>query len=124
MGCLFPGPSDLGRYWANIRDGVDAIREIPPTHWDPADYHDADPKAPDRTYARSRRLPRPRRLPQPLDFGIAPNNLEATDTTQLLGLMVARAALDDAGYGAGSAKPLDRERVSVILGRDREPSSW
>src|SRR5262249_45252807 len=36
--------------------------------------------------------------------------------TQLLGLLVARRALEDAGYGEGSDKPLDRDRVSVILG--------
>ena len=49
-----------------------------------------------------------------MEFGIAPNAIEATDTTQLLGLMVARRALEDAGYGGD--RPLDRERASVILG--------
>ena len=49
-----------------------------------------------------------------LEFGIAPNTIEATDTTQLLGLLVARQALDDAGYDAH--RSLDRDRVSVILG--------
>ncbi len=114
MGCLFPRAENLGRYWANIRDGVDAIREIPPTHWNPEDYHDPDPKAPDRTYARRGGFLDPVDFPS-LDFGIAPTNLDATDTTQLLGLMVAKAALDDAGYGSGG-KAIDRERVSVLLG--------
>ena len=114
MGCLFPKAEDLKRYWANIRDGVDAIREIPETHWNPDDYHDADPKAPDRTYARRGGFLDPVDFPA-LDFGIAPANLDATDTTQLLGLMVAKAALDDAGYGT-SGRPIDRERVSVLLG--------
>ncbi len=114
MGCLFPKADGLRRYWANIRDGVDAIREIPETHWDPADYHDDDPKAPDRTYARRGGFLDPVDFPA-LEFGIAPNNLDATDTTQLLGLTVARAALEDSGYGEGG-KPLDRERVSVVLG--------
>ena len=114
MGCLFPRAEGLRRYWANIRDGVDAIREIPPSHWDPADYHDADPKAPDRTYARRGGFLDPVDFPS-LEFGIAPANLEATDTTQLLGLMVAKAALDDAGYGAGG-RAIDRDRVSVLLG--------
>ena len=119
MGCLFPKADSLGRYWINIRDGVDAIREIPASHWNPDDLFDADPKAPDKTYARRGGFLDPVAFPA-LDFGIAPNNLDATDTTQLLGLMVARAALEDAGYGQGTpdhpAKPLDRERVSVMLG--------
>ena len=114
MGCLFPGADGLGRYWANICNGVDAIREVPATHWDPADYHDDDPKAPDRTYARRGGFLDPVDFPA-LDFGIAPANLDATDTTQLLGLMVARSALDDAGYGDGR-RPIDRDRVSVVLG--------
>jgi acyl transferase domain-containing protein len=114
MGCLFPKAENLSRYWANIREGVDAIREIPPTHWNPDDYHDDDPKAPDRTYARRGGFLDPVDFPA-LDFGIAPTNLDATDTTQLLGLMVARAALEDAGYGA-DGKPIDRDRVSVVLG--------
>ena len=119
MGCLFPKADSLHRYWINIRDGVDAIREIPPTHWNPDDFHDADPKAPDKTYARRGGFLDPVAFPS-LDFGIAPNNLDATDTTQLLGLMVAKAALDDAGYGAGTpekpGRPIDRDRVSVMLG--------
>ena len=119
IGCLFPKADSLERYWINIRDGVDAIREIPASHWNPDDLFDADPKAPDKTYARRGGFLDPVAFPA-LDFGIAPNNLDATDTTQLLGLMVARAALEDAGYGQGTpdhpAKPLDRERVSVMLG--------
>jgi len=115
MGCLFPKADDLAGYWANIRHRRDAITEVPETHWRPEDYYDADPKAPDRTYARRGGFLDPVDFP-PLDFGIAPNNLDATDTTQLLGLMAARQALDDAGYGEGSTKPLDRDRVSVVLG--------
>ena len=115
MGCLFPKAEDLGAFWSNIRNRVDAIGEVPETHWRADDYYDPDPKAPDRTYARRGGFLSPVDFP-PLDFGIAPNNLDATDTTQLLGLLVARRALEDAGYGEGSSKPLDRARVSVILG--------
>src|SRR5262249_45324286 len=50
----------------------------------------------------------------PGEFGIAPNDLEATDTAQLLGLVAAQMALRDAGYGP--ERPFDRGRVSVILG--------
>src|SRR5690606_28078739 len=50
-----------------------------------------------------------------LRWGIAPRDVEATDTTQLLGLMVAQAALDEPDYGPGR-RPLPHERTSVILG--------
>jgi len=113
IGCMFAKAADHGRYWANIKNRVDAITDVPPTHWRPEDYLDKDPKAPDRTYAARGGFLSPVDFP-PLDFGITPNTLEAIDTTQLLGLMVARDALEDAGYGA--QRTFDRNRVSVILG--------
>jgi acyl transferase domain-containing protein/NAD(P)-dependent dehydrogenase (short-subunit alcohol dehydrogenase family)/acyl carrier protein len=114
LGCLFPKAADVRRYWANIVDRVDAITPVPPTHWRPEDYFDADPKKPDHTYARRGGFLAPVDFPA-LDFGIAPNALEAIDTTQLLGLVVARQALEDAGYG-NEGKSFDRGRVGVILG--------
>src|SRR5713101_6556576 len=113
MGCMFPQARDLQSYWANILNRVDAITDVPPTHWKPEDYFDADPKSPDRTYAARGGFLSTVDFP-PLEFGIAPNTLEAIDTTQLLGLMVAREALEDAGYGPG--REFNRDRVSVILG--------
>lgn len=110
---MFPQARDLQSYWANILNRVDAITDVPPTHWRLEDYFDKDPKSPDRTYAARGGFLAPVDFP-PLEFGITPNALEAIDTTQLLGLMVARDALEDAGYGPG--RDFDRGRVSVILG--------
>jgi polyketide-type polyunsaturated fatty acid synthase PfaA len=113
MGCLFPKAEGPTAYWANIRKGVDAITAVPETHWNPADYFDADPKTPDRVYAKRGGFLSPVDF-NPMEFGIAPNAIEATDTTQLLGLITAREALRDAGYGPD--RPFDRDRVSCILG--------
>jgi len=110
---MFPQAEDLARYWANIRNRVDAITEVPDSHWRVADYHDDDPKAADRTYAHRGGFLRAVDFPL-LEFGIAPHSIEATDTTQLLGLLVARRALEDAGCLVDGA--VDRDRVSVILG--------
>jgi acyl transferase domain-containing protein/NAD(P)-dependent dehydrogenase (short-subunit alcohol dehydrogenase family) len=113
IGCLFPGAENQSAYWANIREGLDAISEIPETHWKPADYHNPDPKSPDHTYGRRGGFISPFPF-NPLEYNIPPNTLEAIDTSQLLGLVVAGQALKDAGYG--SEKVYDRGRVSVILG--------
>jgi Beta-ketoacyl synthase, N-terminal domain len=113
MGCMFPQANELAQYWANIRKGIDAITEVPESHWRVSDYFDQDPKAADRTYAHRGGFLTPVDFPL-LEFGIAPHSVEATDTTQLLGLLVAKAALDDAGCLAHES--LDRDRVSVILG--------
>ena len=67
--CMFPKAEDTDAYWSNIKGGVDAITEVPETHWSAAEYFDADPKAPDRTYARRGGF-----LPSvdfcPMDFGL------------------------------------------------------
>jgi acyl transferase domain-containing protein/NAD(P)-dependent dehydrogenase (short-subunit alcohol dehydrogenase family)/acyl carrier protein len=119
---MFPGAENLGAYWALIKDGIDAITDVPPTHWRTEDYYDPDPKAPDRIYAARGGFLHPIDF-NPAEFGIAPNSLEATDTAQLLALVAAREALRDAGYSPFplphsplGLRPFDRSRVSVILG--------
>jgi acyl transferase domain-containing protein len=140
ISCLFPRAAGLGAYWAVIKNRIDTITEVPPTHWRPEDYYHPDPKAPDRIYTARGGFLEPVAF-NPAAFGIAPNSLEATDTAQLLGLVVAQQALADAGYGVPSwsvergawsekadtplhaprstlhaPRVLDRSRVSVILG--------
>ena len=111
-----PRPRTSPRYWANIRDRRRRDHRGPRDPLAARRLLRRRPQGPRPDLRPPRRLPRPRSTSPPLDFGIAPNNLDATDTTQLLGLLVARQALEDAGYGEGSAEPLDRDRVSVILG--------
>ncbi|MBI3372080.1 MAG: SDR family NAD(P)-dependent oxidoreductase [Betaproteobacteria bacterium] len=118
ISCLFPKADDLQAYWANIKNGVDAITPIPAgSHWNVADYFDEDPKSPDRTYAQRGGFLSPLDF-NPMEFGMAPKDIEATDTSQLLSLVVAQHALADAGYAAGTrqGREYDRERTSVILG--------
>ena len=113
MGCIFPKSADLQGYWRLLFNGEDAITEVPSSHWSPLDYYDDDPKKPDHVYCKRGGFISP--VPfDPTEFGIPPNLLEATDTAQLLGMVAAQKALEDAGYGEGAA--FDRERTSVILG--------
>ncbi len=104
IGCLFPKASGPGFFWANVKHAVDGITEVPPTHWNPDDYFDADPKAPDMTYARRGGFLSAVDF-NPLEFGIAPRDIEATDTTQLLGLVAAKQALTDAGIRFADPSP-------------------
>ncbi len=113
IGCLFPRSENKTAFWATIREGVDAITEIPETHWRIADFFDPDPKTPDHTYGKRGGFLSAVQF-NPMQFNIPPNAIEAIDTSQLLGLMVAGQALKDAGYGAD--RDYDRSRVSVILG--------
>jgi acyl transferase domain-containing protein len=113
MSCMFPRSRDLGGYWATVTRGRDAIEPVPASHWRPDDLFDADPKRPDFTYARSGGFIEAFDF-DPLAYGFPPKTLEATDTSQILGLVNAQRALEDAGYPADGG--WDRSQVSVVLG--------
>jgi len=113
IGCIFPKASDLKSYWRLLLQGVDAISDVPPSHWSAGDYFHQDPKTPDHVYCTRGGFLPPIAF-DPSEFGIPPATLETTDTSQLLGLLAAKMAIEDAGYGDG--KPFDRDRTSVILG--------
>ncbi|PMB10742.1 polyketide synthase [Fischerella thermalis CCMEE 5282] len=114
MASLFPQAKNLREYWQNIVNKLDCITDIPPTHWSVEDYYDPNPRTPeDKTYCKRGGF-----LPHvdfnPMDFGIPPNILEVTDVSQLLSLLVAKQAMEDAGYG--ESREFNRETVGVILG--------
>ncbi|MGD8647602.1 MAG: beta-ketoacyl synthase N-terminal-like domain-containing protein, partial [Desulfobacterales bacterium] len=113
MGCLFPKSTGLKEYWKLLYHGKDAITEVPASHWSPADYFDTNPKSPDRVYCKRGGFLEPISF-DPSEFGIPPSSLEATDTSQLLGLLAAKMALEDCGYGED--RNFNRDRTAVILG--------
>ncbi len=113
VSALFPGSTDARGFWQNIVEGDDQIREVPPHHWLLEDYYDPDPTAPDKTYGNTGAF-----LDEvPFDsmaFGIPPNIIQQTDTSQLLALIVAQKVLDDAAES--EFEHIDKSRISVILG--------
>ena len=110
---LFPGSIHKGKFWKNILEGHDLLSEVPETHWLLDDYYDPDPTTPDKTYAQRGGF-----LPvtefSPMDFGVPPNIIPATDTAQLLALNVAQRVLEDAA--GGDFSEMDRDKISVVLG--------
>jgi acyl transferase domain-containing protein len=113
ISALFPGSTDAAGFWRDILTGRDLITDVPPTHWLIEDYYDPDPRAADKTYARRGAFLAPVGF-DPLEHGIPPSSVPATDTSQLLALILAKQVLDDATRGRAGA--LDRDRVGVILG--------
>ncbi len=113
LGALLPGSKDVDGFWRSVLSGRDLITDVPETHWLVEDYYDPDPKAPDKTYGKRGAFLEPVEF-DPMAFGVPPNQLSATDTTQLLSLLVADQVLRDAT--GGRLSELDRDRVSVILG--------
>jgi acyl transferase domain-containing protein/NAD(P)-dependent dehydrogenase (short-subunit alcohol dehydrogenase family) len=113
IGCIFPKSPTAKGFWRLIVHGHDAITDVPPTHWSPDDYFDPDPKTPDHVYSKRGGFLSPVDF-DPSEFGIPPSILEATDSSQMLGLVTAKMAMMDAGYGPD--RSFDRNRTSVILG--------
>ena len=113
MGCIFPKSSGLKAYWRLLFNGEDAITEVPETHWSWKDFFDTDPKKPDHVYCKRGGFVPPHSF-DPTEFGIPPSSLEATDTSQLLGLVVSKKALEDAFNKTGNS--FNRNKTSVILG--------
>ncbi|MDB9447908.1 type I polyketide synthase [Anabaena sp. CS-542/02] len=114
MASLLPQARNLQEYWQNIVNKIDCITDVPPTHWSIEDYYDPNPRTPeDKTYCKRGGF-----IPEvdfnPMEFGIPPSILEVTDISQLLSLVIAKEAMEDAGYG--DSREFSRENVGVILG--------
>jgi acyl transferase domain-containing protein len=113
VSALFPGSTDATGFWKDILAGTDLIRDVPPSHWLVEDYYDPDPTAPDKTYAKRGAFLDPVDF-DALGWGVPPSTIPATDTAQLLALVVAQKVLQDALRE--QFETADRSRVSVILG--------
>ncbi|GAB3525013.1 type I polyketide synthase [Photobacterium alginatilyticum] len=111
MASIFANSRYLNKFWDLISEKIDAITEVPETHWRPADYYDADKSTPDKSYCKRGGF-----MPEvdfnPMEFGLPPNILELTDTSQLLSLIVAKEVLADAKLPAD----YDRDKIGITLG--------
>jgi acyl transferase domain-containing protein/NAD(P)-dependent dehydrogenase (short-subunit alcohol dehydrogenase family) len=113
VSALFPGSTDARGFWHDILAAKDLIMDVPESHWLIEDYYNPDPSAPDKTYCKRGAF----LSDTPFDcmaFGTPPNLVPATDTVQLLALIVAQKVLEDACRGP--FEHLDKSRVSCILG--------
>ena len=113
LGALFPEAPHLAAYWQNIVEELDCIKDVPPSRWSIDDFYDPDPTAPDKSYSKRGAFV-PEVAFNPMEFGLPPNILEVTDVTQLLSLVVAKQALQDARCLDSPETVL--QRTGVILG--------
>jgi acyl transferase domain-containing protein/NAD(P)-dependent dehydrogenase (short-subunit alcohol dehydrogenase family)/acyl carrier protein len=105
MGCRFPGGAHSPEaYWSLLKDGVDAVREMPRNRWDVDAFYDADPATPGKTSAKTGGFLDRVDLFDAAFFGILRREAERMDPQHRLFLEVAVEALDRAG--------LSRERLA------------
>lgn len=114
MGCRFPGGSDNPEaFWQNLRNGVDAISEIPPDRWDADAYYDPNPDAPGKMYSRYGGFIGQIDKFEPEFFGISPREAQSLDPQQRLMLEVSWEALENAGIPLNQ---LQRSKTGVFVG--------
>jgi len=114
MACRFPGgTNDPESFWRLMRDGVDAMEEIPVERWDPKLFYDADPEAPGKMYTRVGGFVRGIDQFDPHFFDISPREAIHMDPQQRLLLEVAWEALENAGTAPASVAG---SRTGVYVG--------
>ena len=98
IGCRLPGGgNDPDSFWRLLRDGVDAISEIPADRWDPAVFYDREPGKPGKTNTHRGAFIEKVDHFDAAFFGISPREAARMDPQQRLLMEVAWEALEDAG---------------------------
>ena len=113
MGCRFPQAHNPQEFWALLREGKDAIREVPADRWDVKKLYDPDSTTPGKMMSRWGGF-----LDQVDQFDwrafrMLPREATSMDPQHRLLLEVAWEALEDAGL------PLEEiagSRTSVSIG--------
>ena len=113
MGCRLPGAAHPAAFWELLRDGVDAVREVPPDRWLADDWSDDDVDAPGRMLTRQGGFIDEIHEFDAAFFGISRREAIKMEPQQRLALELVWEALEDAGLIPGD---LAGSRTGVYFG--------
>lgn len=97
MSCRMPGASDLQAFWQLLKNGEEAVTDVPSERWDLEQFYHPDAKVPNTMNTQRGGF-----LPQidqfdPDFFGISPREALSMDPSQRLLLELAWESLENAG---------------------------
>lgn len=113
VGCRFPGARHPEAFWKLLRDGVDAITEVPADRWDVDAFYNPNPATPGKMNTRWGGFLEQVDQFDPQFFGISPREAARMDPQQRFLLEVAWEALEDAGQ---VLERLAGTRTGVFIG--------
>lgn len=112
IGCRFPKAKDPQTFWQLLRDGIDAISEVP-SRWDISTSSNQTPAHPDEMHIRWGGFLEQVDQFDPQFFGISPREAQLMDPQQRLLLEVSWEALENAGQ---TQQQLAGSQTGVFIG--------
>ncbi len=113
IGCRFPNANNPQSFWKLLRNGIDAIAQVPSYRWDVDAYYDPDPTTKGKMNTRWGGFLDCVDRFDPGFFGISPREAERMDPQQRLVLEVAWEALEDAAI---APQRLAGSQTGVFIG--------
>ncbi|MBE9151497.1 polyketide synthase, partial [Coleofasciculus sp. LEGE 07092] len=113
IGCRFPDAKSPEAFWQLLRNGVDAITEVPPNRWDIEALYNPEPVTPGKMNTRWGGFIDQADHFDPGFFCISPREAERIDPQQRLVLELAWEALEYAGI---APEQLAGTRTGVFIG--------
>ncbi|PRR99354.1 non-ribosomal peptide synthetase [Bacillus atrophaeus] len=113
MSGVFPKAEDVEEYWANLKEGVDCITEVPKDRWDWREYYGDPLKEANKTNVKWGGFIDGVADFDPLFFGISPLEAEQMEPQQRLLMTYAWKAIEEAGY---SAQSLSGSKTGIFIG--------
>lgn len=100
MSCRFAGANSLAEYWQVIRQGIEAVSEVPKSRWDLDELYDATGSQSGKMFTKWGGFVDGIDQFDPQFFGIAPREAARMDPQQRMLLEVAWEAMENAGLPA------------------------
>jgi acyl transferase domain-containing protein/acyl carrier protein len=113
MSCRFPGAKDPQAFWELLRNGIDAITEVPGDRWNKKAFYHPDPAVAGKSISYWGGFLENIDKFDPFFFSISPAEAKHMDPQQRLLLELSYEALDDAGQ---VVKELAGSKTGVFIG--------